>query len=270
MGNFTNLLAAGLLANALAALSAQAQAPAKDFNNGCGSGWNEKLVPDGVSLLCIDYRQACANHDNCYSRCLPGGETYGQQVCQQTADELRSGRRMSCDNKFLTDIDTACAPCDPVRKQVCKGMGRFYRIMVRLGGGGSFQGFVIPKDFLTFLETEEGQRFDLDAFEKELLEVAKIPGMDRENRFQLTMREGRPQAKFVSTAPRAPVLWTQLPSQRIYMRESIEYGFVDLSEATIAGKPFRTEAILKLPKEQMMDLGKLKSIKEFKMPGPAK
>lgn len=49
-------------------------ASSKDFNNGCSSGWNEKLVPDRVRALGVDFTKSCKNHDNCYSKCLPGGE----------------------------------------------------------------------------------------------------------------------------------------------------------------------------------------------------
>ena len=39
--------------------------PSKDCN-GCGSGWNEKLVPDTIFFLSI--RRACCIHDDRYSR----------------------------------------------------------------------------------------------------------------------------------------------------------------------------------------------------------
>ena len=119
------------------AVHAQTTSPLKDFNNGCGSGWNRPIVPDSIGLLCVDYKKACANHDNCYSRCLPGGATYGLPVCSLTMQDKRAGRRLSCDNKFEDDMDEQCNQCDVIRKRVCKGIASIYRIAVRTGGGGS-------------------------------------------------------------------------------------------------------------------------------------
>lgn len=63
--------------------------------NGCGSGWNEKFIPDAYPPSPIpsfgigfSFLSACNTHDVCYGTCNVGQET--------------------CDNQFLTNMRSEC------------------------------------------------------------------------------------------------------------------------------------------------------------------
>ncbi len=79
-----------------------------DQNNGCGSGWNEVLVPDKIAALGINFESSCATHDNCYGACNDGGiysET-NRAICDDT--DGKSARRAICDQTFQTDMRESC------------------------------------------------------------------------------------------------------------------------------------------------------------------
>lgn len=111
-------------------------AHAIDFSNGCGSGWNQPVVPD--SPMGYEFKKACDEHDNCYSRCEKGGMNYGNKVkCDQTP-AVRDARRGTCDEQFDQAIARICESY-PTAK-ICRILGRLYFVAVRLGGSGSFNG----------------------------------------------------------------------------------------------------------------------------------
>ena len=37
--------------------------------NGCGTGWNNWLVPDSIPVLQCKFTEACNQHDLCYGNC---------------------------------------------------------------------------------------------------------------------------------------------------------------------------------------------------------
>ncbi|KAG7341313.1 hypothetical protein IV203_023264 [Nitzschia inconspicua] len=55
-------------------------------NNGCGSGWNEILVPD--TMIEFDFREPCCLHDHCYS--------------------TNAWNEKECNNFFLLDLQAQC------------------------------------------------------------------------------------------------------------------------------------------------------------------
>lgn len=66
--------------------------------NGCGSGWNAPLVPDGI------YHKACNNHDDCYATKANPGEYQKHKA--------------ECDDNFQTDIDKALEDFDKYKKEL--------------------------------------------------------------------------------------------------------------------------------------------------------
>lgn len=55
----------------------------------CGSGWNERLVPDLWPFGGFDMATPCKNHDECYSKC--------------------NARKAQCDWDFLRDMEDVCS-----------------------------------------------------------------------------------------------------------------------------------------------------------------
>lgn len=174
-------------------------AKAGDFNNGCGSGWNAPVVPDRIGLLCIDFRASCAAHDNCYSKCLKGGENFGKPICEQSSFEQREGRRAICDTSFKAMMKRGCnsTACDPVRKAVCRGVAAIYAVAVNAGGGGSFKGVEVPPGYYDFLKTEAAQRFDFDAFVREFEPLQGMSASRKNYRLEFKMQNGRPVASIL-------------------------------------------------------------------------
>lgn len=242
----------------LAALLAASTASGKDFNNGCGSDWNEPLVPDTLKPLCIDFRSPCAEHDNCYSRCLTGGANYGKPVCSQTASEQREGRRLNCDDSFLADMDNKCSQCDPLRRPICKGIAFIYRLAVGGAGSGSFNGSQVPESFYLFLASEKARDFDFAAFEREITQIRRIPGVEASNFIQLEMKDGKPIAAFRSRFS-VPLSSFTLKSGTLRVTESTTYGNIDLSAASLDGHAFRIDKI----DVKKLDLRKFQKMQRF-------
>lgn len=210
---------------------------AKDFNNGCGSGWNEPVVPDSIGPLCIDFKAACSDHDNCYSRCLEGGTNFGKPVCAHTELEQRESRRLSCDSGFLERMRISCSLCDPVRRPLCNGVASSYEIAVRAGGKGGFNGLVVPDAFYNFLISEKAKTFDFRSFTDEIMQVRDMPGVAANNKLSLDIRNDKPVAIVSSINP---VLSGRLKlnDSAVLVKEAIRYGSVDLSQAAVNGRTF--------------------------------
>lgn len=114
-------------------------AHAMDFSNGCGSGWNQPVVPD--SPMGYEFKDACDKHDNCYSRCMKGGTSFGTtEKCDQTS-AVKETRRQICDEQFDQEIARICSTY-PTEK-ICRLLGKIYFVAVRLGGSGSFDGYEV-------------------------------------------------------------------------------------------------------------------------------
>jgi hypothetical protein len=152
-------LCSALLFFAICATSAVAQTV--DFSNGCGTGWNLAVVPN--SPLGYEFKNACNEHDNCYSRCLRGGRHFGDaNKCDQTPS-VKEARRKVCDRDFNEATDKICegypfaAPC--------RVMSKIYFIAVSLGGSGSFNGREV-QDLLRRLQ--ENPSMDTKALENRL------------------------------------------------------------------------------------------------------
>lgn len=157
-------------------------AHAKDFDNGCGSGWNEPLVPDRVGPLGFDFRLACKEHDNCYSRCLEGGANFEKPICKQSLEEQREGRRDLCDKQFFENATAGCASVDMLRRPICAGVAAIYKIAIRMGGKGSFNGFDLPDAYFDFIVSREAESFDFLAFERKTADVLLKEGIRESDR----------------------------------------------------------------------------------------
>lgn len=212
-------------------------AVAKDFNNGCGSGWNEPLVPDSIGPLCVDFKAACSDHDNCYSRCLPGGDNFGKPICAQTALEQRESRRSSCDTGFLESMRKSCSLCDAARRPLCDGVASIYELAVRAGGKGGFNGIVVPDAFYRFLVSEKAKTFDFRTFTDEIMQVRNMPGVSANNKLSLDIRDDKPIA-IVSSVKPVLAGRLKLNDRAVLVKEAIRYGSVDLSQAAVNGRTF--------------------------------
>ena len=239
-----------------------ASALASDFNNGCGSGWNEPLVPDRIGPLCVDFRASCAAHDNCYSKCSKGGENFGKPICKQSGVEQREGRRAICDADFKTMMKNGCNACDRVRQIVCKGVATIYALAVNAGGGGSFNGAEVPAAYYDFLKTEAAQSFDFDAFVRELEPLQRMSTIRDNNRLLIRMQGGKPVASIQSIED-VPV--PTIDSYNNILRiDAIRYGEVDLSKASDGIRPLRIEDL----DLKGLNVRKLQNLQRFAPVGP--
>lgn len=141
-----------------AAGGAQAQQPAPTpapMTNGCGTGWNNYLVPDKIKPLACDFKASCDRHDVCYGacanavladnpqceylRCERGGDLYGQSDCDGTKFRAlfnaAKTRRATCDVKFGTDLGTF----NQNRPQ-CQFFAWLYPSVVKVLGASAFLG----------------------------------------------------------------------------------------------------------------------------------
>ncbi|MBU3002139.1 phospholipase [Paraglaciecola arctica] len=202
---------------------------AKDFNNGCGSGWNEPLVPERVGLMCVNFSSACAAHDNCYSNCLEGGKNYNKPICKLTATEQKEQRRAVCDSDFLDTMNAGCDRCNFASKPLCKGVALLYKFAVKMGGKGSFNGKTVPEDYYAFLNSERAKDFDFSAFEKEITDILQQPNIVESNRLEFLVRDGAPVAKFVGL--NVLTLKKVKVTEQITLLNKVKYGNVDLSDA---------------------------------------
>ena len=193
-------LCSALLLLAVCATGAAAQTV--DFSNGCGTGWSLAVVPN--SPLGYEFKNACNEHDNCYSRCLRGGRHFGEaNKCDQTPS-VKESRRKVCDRDFNEAMDKICegypfaAPC--------RVMSKIYFIAVSLGGGGSFNGREV-RDLVRRLEANPS--LDTAALEKQLDSVI-------ENRRDLSRTRIRMDVTDRAVSPRVTTLQSKsLLEQRI-------------------------------------------------------
>ena len=230
---------------------------AKDFNNGCGSDWNERVVPDSFFLLNVDFTEACSTHDNCYSKCLEGGENYGKDICKQTADEQREGRRLVCDNKFLDDLRRSCGADNVISTPACNGLATIFKVAVRLGGKGSFNGREVSDEYYKFLSSESAKDFDFVTFEKEIDTMLQQENIEQFNNLKIDVKNNQPVAKFIS---KSPIHKTAIEfKQGLYSTESLNYGNVDLSNAAIKNAPLELKDI----NTKLININKLKSERSF-------
>jgi hypothetical protein len=199
-----------------------------DFNNGCGSGMNEVLVPDKAKLLGVDFTSACAAHDNCYSKCLPGGENYCKHVCFEQAKAQREGRRSKCDDNFLQAMLSSCS------NAACKGTAFVYFWTVKIAGGGAFQGEEIPPSVRQALLSGDLARADYLALAREITDAKKLFAPNDRNRLRLRIENGEPVV-FVSAVNPIRNNPVRELSSGISSRSTIRYGNVDLSESILKG-----------------------------------
>lgn len=229
----------------------------EDFNNGCGSGWNEPIVPDHVRSLCINFSSACANHDNCYSKCLAGGENYGKEICTQMAEDQRNGRKTICDNTFLNEMKKTCDSCDIARRPICNGVASLYKIAVKKGGHGSFNGIVASNGYYNFISSPSAETFDFSQFVEDINDIQNIKGISENNDITIDIEESSPVAKFVSIEKTEEI--TPEKINGLTSIDSLKYGKVDLGSASNGNQPITLKNI-DLDK---IDLGKLKNEQRF-------
>lgn len=130
----------------VAGAHASACEPPKDYNNGCGpEGVLGFFVPERIRHC--QFGRACADHDNCYSACLPGGSLCGQPACQP-GDARRSQRQQACDDQFRLTL----LADNPGR---CGEWASLYHWMVSKVGSGFFQGLLAPQARRLFTRVED-------------------------------------------------------------------------------------------------------------------
>jgi hypothetical protein len=120
--------------------------------NGCGSGWNQPIVPDRIKIAACEFKPACDTHDLCYGecdssivgkceyrRCLKNGDLNGTQACFESPFlqniVAARDRRLVCDINMRTGIGQLNA-----NKSICVVFGWVYFEAVRLRGEVSFVG----------------------------------------------------------------------------------------------------------------------------------
>lgn len=140
-----------LLASWFIAATAAAQ-----MTNGCGSGWNRYLVPDGLKIIGCNFKPACDAHDICYGRCtgfkpgeapaqceylrcLSGGDLVGKPICDSVPfrDQQLAARerQVRCDANFMIDITQT----NPGNAR-CDFFSGLYPFAVRVLGAKNFLG----------------------------------------------------------------------------------------------------------------------------------
>jgi RHS repeat-associated protein len=81
---------------------------------GCGSGWTDSVIPDGLGKW--DFSSACAEHDRCYSTC--------------------GSKKSTCDKDFKKVMKKECPSWwQPLFRQACLiAVNTYYRGVWGLGG----------------------------------------------------------------------------------------------------------------------------------------
>jgi hypothetical protein len=242
MNNTSNWIVAALLALVSPLVQGQPQTAVHDFNNGCGSGWNEPIVPDGIKRLGIDFSAACARHDNCYHTCNRGGTYYGQAACRQTDRKSRARQRLACDNAFLADMKSQCDKLTGQSKTACKGTAVVYRVAVAAGGATAYQGRHIPDDYADYLLSEAANRFNLDGLDIDISRLLAIPDFAAANALAFKVAGGAPVV--VATA-RRPIQASRgaVASAGLKVRSLLSYGSLDLTAASVGGGRFSLESV---------------------------
>jgi hypothetical protein len=226
----------------------------KSFNNGCGSGWNERLIPDQLRGIGVNFSPACARHDDCYSKCLPGGENFGKPVCEEQEREKREGRRTTCDDNFFNDMNRSCS------NAACRGMAYAYFVTVRFVAGGNFQGIEIPPQFYDFIRSKEAESFDFGRAAQDLEKLSVLPTISTSNRLVLDVAEGRFNPRVVSTTA-LPKIRREKFSNGIFVENIPKYGDIDLSGAKYKGFPFKVDQ----PAIKILEPGRLRNEQVFQL-----
>ena len=157
--------------------------------NGCGSGWNESLVPERIGLFGVDFDKACEQHDICYSRCIEScKEKDGTDKCDDTPSKVTE-RKLSCDNTFEESMEKTCTSKTYWKKTACSTMALGYSIVVRVAGGGSFHGKEIEQ-LLQYLSTVEGRKFDFEKFEMDITKIKRQKGFKKNEKIRLNIENG--------------------------------------------------------------------------------
>lgn len=123
--------------------------------NGCGSGWNQPVIPDDIKIIGCTFKVACDSHDICYGdcdklqkkslpqcsylRCVKGGDLYGKSQCDDVGmKSIRieaENRRATCDAAFLVDL----VKINPGNSK-CNLFTGLYPFVVHLLGTEPFRG----------------------------------------------------------------------------------------------------------------------------------
>lgn len=112
--------------------------------NGCGSNVSTYFVPDSWGNC--KFKEACNEHDKCYSKCLEGGEFHGGAKCNDPG-EVKEARRSQCDAELEQNIINN-------NEGRCEGWAGTYGKAVRMAGGGSFNG-IEPQTIRNIIETSD-------------------------------------------------------------------------------------------------------------------
>jgi hypothetical protein len=111
----------GGLASASLAADSGSEVFARNKANGCGSGWNKGLVPDGR------FKQPCNVHDNCYAAADAGGNYIKPFLIWNS--------KKNCDDAFKKGMYAKCKG-----DKACKAKAGTYYRAVRNLGNGAFKG----------------------------------------------------------------------------------------------------------------------------------
>lgn len=237
-------------------------AMAKDFNNGCGSGWNEKFVPERIRILGVNFTDACATHDNCYSKCLEGGVNYGKSICKQTENTNKEERREICDSNFLEEMQNTCMNLEPFQRATCLGIASLYEIAVHNAGGGSFDGVVVPPEYFDFVVSDAAKNYDFKSFVEELRKIQSNKTVADNNKFIIKVENNRPLVKVVPLKP--VVSFSKMDGNGLNHEDKLRYGDVDLSDATNGVMPLTIENL----DLRQLDLQKLRNEQRFSVKKP--
>jgi hypothetical protein len=230
---------------------------AKDFNNGCGTSWHNKYVPEKIAILGINFTKSCAKHDNCYSKCKEEGESHGQAHCTSSTIAQTNARRKICDDNFDADMKKSCDDSKGLQKGLCRGVASIYTIAVRIAGGGSFEGLEIPQEFYEYLKSEEANRFDFDEFTNDIIKIQSLNKISSNNTLKLSIENKQPIAEFIN--------FKKTDIQRITMKndtfqiKKIKYGNIDLSRASNGNQQINIADL----ENAKLDLKKLKIESSF-------
>ncbi|WP_163935942.1 hypothetical protein [Paraferrimonas sp. SM1919] len=209
-----------------------------DFNNGCGTDWNEHLVPETISSLNLDFTKACAAHDNCYSRCLEGGKWFNEGICDETHN--RKARKKVCDVDFRNTMYESCIQKSYFKESMCKGLGAIYYTAVLVAGGGSFDGKEV-NDYLKHISNLD-ENFDVESFERDLLAMVSQPGFDSAQEINLSINNSDILIKFGGKEDITTLL-NETESSKVFKIETIRYGNVYISNMKLNGSNAKLDTL---------------------------
>lgn len=233
MRSVLNIVKVSLVMMAFKAGAMELKTEFVDFNNGCGSGWNEPLVPEEIKLMGVNFAQACAEHDNCYSKCLPGGDYYGKEICGMSSTEQKEGRRGICDVKFEKDLLSSCTKLDLVRRPMCEMMAYIYSYTVRMGGEPSFEGYLRDERFLNYLTTDGITQTDVITIRDTIRDLKLMSEITQGGRLSVLIENEKPflvidrlqESGIVNKKADSGVLVIEIGSAQVLMPAS-QSGFI--------------------------------------------